>query len=305
MGSSVFIKFHYLRIANLLNHLSHVLKMNVVLLSRDGESMVQSTIESYGCQLSPRMQHIPEQFKLIDQGFYQYIDLLGLNYYAIAIDDEESAFIVVGPIMLNKKLDKIRLAQAISSTDYDEGIVLEAIDEIRVCSFLYLESVISLVRAIKDLVQAVVKDMSLVHNPYQTILDMVLELSQAQSGSIMLFNPDTQELDIKASQGLGQQFLERSRIKIEGSISGYALEHNTPLILTDKGHENRIAHLLNRGEIRQSIVLPMTFKGSGISLVVNLNRIELFNSQHEIEGLVTSIKQVLEQGVKLLPQALY
>ncbi len=178
---------------------------------------------------------------------------------------------------------------------------MEAIDEIRVCSFLYLESVIALVRDVKDLIQAIVKDMSLTHDPYQTMLDMVLELSQAQSGSIMLFNPDTRELDIKASQGLEQQFLERSRIKIEGSISGYALEHNTPLILSDKGHENRIAHLLNREEIRQSIVLPMTFKGSGISLVVNLNRIELFNSEHEIEGLVTSIKQVLEQGVKLLP----
>jgi hypothetical protein len=62
-------------------------------------------------------------------------------------------------------------------------------------------------------------------------LDMLLNLLNGESGSIMLLDPKKNVLNILSYRGLKEEIARTGEVSLEDRISGYVLKEGTPLIL--------------------------------------------------------------------------
>jgi signal transduction histidine kinase/GAF domain-containing protein len=117
---------------------------------------------------------------------------------------------------------------------------------------------------IKDLVaeEAPVPDTA------QRVLRVILRYFRADSGSLMLFNPDTEQLEIICSQGLSEPFAQ-ARVRRGEGIAGAVIQEGRPVLLTPQiGGPFR----LTRREIGSSMCIPVVVTGQPAG-VVNVNRL--------------------------------
>jgi signal transduction histidine kinase/ActR/RegA family two-component response regulator len=103
------------------------------------------------------------------------------------------------------------------------------------------------------------------------ILEKAAKIVSADSGSIMIFNKDTRELELVVSIGLGEEITKV--INLGERIAGRVCMEKKPVILYD-GLEKypEFAHLPTRPEILSSLSIPLVFKDEVLG-VMNLNRL--------------------------------
>ncbi|MGC8717297.1 MAG: GAF domain-containing protein [bacterium] len=101
-------------------------------------------------------------------------------------------------------------------------------------------------------------------------LDMLLNLLNGESGSIMLLDPERNVLNLLSYKGLKEEIAKMREVSLENGISGYVIKEGIPLIL-NKG-DKFLGKRLPRDDIRSSIVLPIISNGERIG-VISVNRI--------------------------------
>jgi signal transduction histidine kinase len=65
------------------------------------------------------------------------------------------------------------------------------------------------------------------------ILDAARELTEAEAGSILLLEPSTGELRFEATTNLRPNEMAGVMVPLEGSIAGWVVQHNQPLLVPD------------------------------------------------------------------------
>ena len=103
-------------------------------------------------------------------------------------------------------------------------------------------------------------------------LSKVMQVTSAESGSIMLVEPDGGALSIEASRGLSEQVIANTRIRIGEGIAGWVAQHRKPLILVD-AHDSGFGAELERQGLRAALCVPLVIKGKVIG-VLNVSRAE-------------------------------
>ncbi len=68
---------------------------------------------------------------------------------------------------------------------------------------------------------------------FDAILEKCTELLEAEQGSLLLFDPDTEELSVKAIRGLNKKIVDLIRIKPGEGISGSVFVDEKPMIVGD------------------------------------------------------------------------
>lgn len=101
-------------------------------------------------------------------------------------------------------------------------------------------------------------------------LKQVMFVTEADSGSIMLLDEESQMLSIEAAKGIKKEVLGRTRIKLGEGISGWVAKTKEPLILVDDT-DPRFKKELKRQEIISAITVPLMSKEKVIG-VLNVNR---------------------------------
>ncbi|MCI0528587.1 MAG: diguanylate cyclase, partial [Nitrospira sp.] len=74
---------------------------------------------------------------------------------------------------------------------------------------------------------------------FDAILGKCTELLEAEQGSLLLFDPETQELSVKAIKGLNKKIVELIRIKPGEGISGSVFVDEEPMIVQDIETDHR------------------------------------------------------------------
>jgi len=132
-----------------------------------------------------------------------------------------------------------------------------------------------------------------------TILDVALNLTKAECGSIMILDEKSGELTIKVSRGLREGEVKKTRLKLGEGISGLSAQENTAFVISKEKIDNRIKHLLKRPEIKEAVVMPLSIKNRVFG-VLNLHtkneetHIEtgLENLQHISRLISTAIRSI-------------
>ena len=101
-----------------------------------------------------------------------------------------------------------------------------------------------------------------------SILDMILNIVDGDSGSIMLLDPIEKVLRVTSYRGISPE-VERLKIALGEGIAGYALKKKTSLILNNG--DIFMGRTLSRGDVNSSIVLPVVSGEDRIG-VININR---------------------------------
>jgi len=130
-------------------------------------------------------------------------------------------------------------------------------------------------------------------------LDMLLNLLNGESGSIMLLDPKKNVLNILSYRGLKEEIARTGEVSLEDRISGYVLKEGTPLIL-NRG-DKFLGRDLPRDDIKSSIVLPIISNGEkiGVISVNRINRGEEF-SQSDLDFALLLTRYVFALLVNLI-----
>lgn len=103
------------------------------------------------------------------------------------------------------------------------------------------------------------------------IMETLLKLIQADTGSLMLIDENKKELVIKSAVGLSEKIINGTKLKMGERIAGYVAEKGEPLLLYN-GLENdpRFKGLDSKREIKSSISVPIKVRNKIIG-VMNFN----------------------------------
>ncbi len=102
----------------------------------------------------------------------------------------------------------------------------------------------------------------------ELIVETVVKETQADRGSLMLLDPEGQELSIYAAIGLPEEVVDKTRIKMGQGIAGWVAKKNRPLILTDGVHPiPEIQEAMRDDQIDSSLCVPMMTQGKCIGVL--------------------------------------
>jgi signal transduction histidine kinase/DNA-binding response OmpR family regulator len=103
------------------------------------------------------------------------------------------------------------------------------------------------------------------------ILSLAIDVIGARIGSVMILDPNKQELYIGAACGLASEIVANTRMKVGSSISGYVAQTGKPLIIADIEKDKRFSRINRQHyESKSLISVPLQYKGNILG-VINLN----------------------------------
>lgn len=287
---------------DLLSRLIEVLRINIFIVDTRGQSIIAPCRGRYGWRIfeaSPiGMDLLNEKSSLLERfkqhGFYlEYQHAFDLHNFAVPIKANEQilGYLIVGPVILNKRLESTHYEAAAKDLNLESRMVLDAMGEIRVISFIGMKAILDLLDEIASSMvdlsgskgtqsniqpheqelpsHRVASDVE--GDLFSTLLNTALEVSGAEGGSIMYLEPDSGELVIKASRGLAPEVVLSAHVRVGEGIVGAAAKENTYFVINGvQPPHNRLKKYLKRDDIRQALIMPIAYKDRVVA-VLNLH----------------------------------
>lgn len=139
------------------------------------------------------------------------------------------------------------------------------------------------------------------------LLNVILDVMQAESGSIMLTGKNRNELTIQSARGLKEEIIRNTRVRLGCGISGKVAIDGKPLFIKTEDGERRSSIDsvdLIKPDIDTSYIVPITLHDGTVG-TVNINSIQtspevLEEKHHLIQNILTRFYEYLIQA-KLPP----
>ena len=220
--------------------------------------------------------------------YWEAKDPFELHVFAIPIKLTEEmtiAHLVIGPVILNKKWENEDYLNMATRLNLSVEDLVDRINEVRVVSFVSMKAILDLLaKVVKDIIELNLEMKRLHQDRFNkeiiskeiseaaqdlyatihldelliTILDVALNLCQAEAGSIMILDEKTGELRVKVSRGMEEEIAQNTRIRLGEGIAGIAARENTSFVITGREGDSRIKAYLKRPLIAQSMVVPLS-----------------------------------------------
>jgi len=244
-------------------------------------------------------------------------ETLGFTHALIPIVSESStlAHLVIGPLLLGSRKSASELQELARLQGWDSLALEGAYQELKLFSFIGMKSMLDLLSGVCNyLVQPTAmkgeheqlfseftsswkKDLSThpeeLDNFFSTLLDLALRATKADSGSVMMLEPRSQTLRIRAAHGLKEEVVKRSEVKIGEGIAGWVAERNLSLLIDPETEiEPLLRDRLRRREIDSSIIMPLSRQNQVLGVLS-------INSHNKKNRLKTQSLDLLSQLAKL------
>lgn len=281
---------------DLLSRFIDVLRINLFVVDNQGLIILPPEEGRYGGRLLTDHSlkfdlvddsvHVDAQFER-NGDFLEAYNRFDLHSFAIPIntDGQIIAYMVVGPVVLNKRLSGSDYEAMAVKFGCDKGDLLNELGGIRVVSNIMINSILDLLSEIvRDNIELSLRKKELseiksdmgggikeftekANEIYSTVyfdellvtlLDVALKMTKAECGSIMVKDVRQNELTIKASRGLDSEKVQNARIKLGEGIAGIAAQVNESFIIHGTEGDNRIKPFLKRPEIKEALVMPLS-----------------------------------------------
>jgi signal transduction histidine kinase len=142
------------------------------------------------------------------------------------------------------------------------------------------------------------------------ILQVAMELTHTEAGSIMLVDKESGELYFEAATGPTRALIERFSVPRGKSISGWVLMHDEPLIVNDVASDPRHYSRVDTAtgfQTRSMMAAPLRFHGEaiGVIAVINHQDEEQFSDQdlRTLIALATQVAIAIEHSRLFAAQA--
>jgi len=244
---------------------------------------------SFGFNFLAKDSKILDKFEQQGGEYLEYKDAFDFHIFAVPVRVEGKviANMIVGPVILDKRQaseDYAKIANQLSLKTHD---LMDVVYEIRVVSFVTIKAILDLLsEVIKDILELSLEKKQLHQTRFKkdiypkdvakvaqdlyeeihldellvTILDIALNLTQAECGSIMVLDEQEKRLEVKVSRGIDEKKVSRMSPKLGEGIAGIAANENKTFVISGTQCDNRIKNLLKRPDIKQSVIIPLLSK---------------------------------------------
>jgi ligand-binding sensor protein len=194
-------------------------------------------------------------------------------------------YCIIGPVILvmrRSKNEYLEIARELGLEDNET--FYDAILEIKTLSFHGAQSLLELIKDIaeytlklshqnlfkeKRTITALPGLMALLN----AMLDVAFEISQADVGSIMLLDEQSDELTIHSARGIAHEIINNTRVKLGERISGIAAKKQEAFLIDEHSNDNRITPYLERPYLSSSMVIPLKIEHQAVG-VMNLGTLD-------------------------------
>ena len=282
---------------DMLSRFIDVLRINIFVVDNQGLVILPPEERRYGGRLLTdrvlKFDLLSESINVDKQFephgmFFESCNRYNLSCFAIPIKIEGGqtiAHMIIGPIILNKRLSGSDYEEMAKEYGCDKGELLNELGGIRVTSNVMISSILDLLfEIVRDNIELSLKKKELneiktdsegVNSEYTetakeiystvyldgllaTLLDVALKMTNAECGSIMVQDENQDELTIKVSRGLDIQVAKNMKIKLGEGIAGIAVRDNTSFVIRGTEGDNRIKKYLKRPDIKEALVMPLS-----------------------------------------------
>lgn len=218
----------------------------------------------------------------------------GVDVFVIpikAIGDKNVAYVILGPLILKNRKNVSEYEKEAKKSGIDIEELVDALIDINVFSYNKVYAITGLVKNIfsymvqtgyhkkrlGEIAPEVVEIDPLFSKYYEEkILKGMLKTCtlalNADSGSVMTLDKNTNALRIKVASKLTDNIVNNTSIKVGEGIAGVAAATAKPIILPKDKDKNGLSAKMKRRDIKSSMIVPFN-KGAGSDVygVINLN----------------------------------
>jgi len=259
--------------------------------------------------------------------YFEYQSPLGLHAFAIPlrIYGRIVAYMVVGPVIVGRRLKDEEYSAIAEREGLEIGALLDQMGGVKAVSYLTVTAVLDLLSAItRDFIeiglenrrlkkQGSVGQRGLVPDSFVaaaesmykrihfdellvSILDVALQLTSAEVGSIMIFDDKSDEMMIRVSRGLSDQWVKTARVKMGEGVAGTAAKENRCFIMEGKNGSREVVPFLKRPEITEAIVMPISNQNR-VYGVINIHSKTGRSKIKDNSGYLVSLSKLLSTAV--------
>lgn len=191
-----------------------------------------------------------------EAGLYNFVAPLRMDTGRIL------GYIVLGPVILVMRKTKEEYEKIADRLGLGAEAFQDAIAEIKVMSYHGMLSLTELVEDIGEYTinlnyKNITHDSSKVNRILEALLDVAFEVSQADIGSVMVFDEKKEHLTIRSARGIPEKIIKETRVKSGAGISGIAALEGKSFLINDATRDIRIQSRLRRPHIGSSLILPL------------------------------------------------
>lgn len=282
---------------DILSRFINVLRVNISIIDPEGRIVLPPDESKFGGRLMTKPEYKVNLLGRMDQNVLDQFEPNGKYYecelpydlrcFAIKIEADKGqviGYMIVGPVVLGRSQLVGRYEEIAKERGVDPAALLAEIRELRNVSHLMMNSILDLLneivrdnielsikekelslmkldpergasfkKAAREIIATVQQDELLV-----TMLDWALKITDAEAGSVMMMDDETKTLSVRVSRGIDEKCYRDRQIPLGDGISGIAAQHNEVFYISPKGCDSKIAHLLKRPQIKESVVIPLS-----------------------------------------------
>ncbi len=286
--------------------------------------------KSFRFDFSKKWGDIREVFEPFGD-YLECSDPFDLHVYAIPLrveDHKPFAYVIVGPVILHKRWELREYLDVAKKLKNGDFVFEDAIQEVRVVSHVTIKAVLGLLaEVIKDVIHLNLEKRRLHEKRFNkevlprevveaaqdmftdihldellvTVLDLALNLAQAECGSIMMLDREHKRFVVRVSRGINSERAQKVKVRFGEGIAGIAAEENRSFVLSGQEGDERLRPLLKRPEIKQSAVIPLAAKSKvfGIlNLHTEMDRSSIKENFRNIKNLSGLISTAILSTVK-------
>lgn len=220
----------------------------------------------------------------------------GLNRFVVPIYASSSlitAYMMIGPVIFKARKEESEYSKEAQTSKVNIDELMDALIEINVFSYNKAYSMVNLIentfthmaqtgyhkKRLGEIAPEVVAVDPLFSRYYEekilsSLLNSCVLALNADSGSVMTVDKNTDMLHIKVASSLDKDIVEHTNIKVGEGIAGLAVKTAQPIILPKDKDKKGLSDKLKRKYIKSSMIMPFK-KGqaSDIYGVINLNMV--------------------------------
>ncbi len=247
----------------------------------------------------------------------------GLSVFVLpikAFGNRIVAYIVVGPAILQSRKSRPEYARDAKKAGIDLEELLDALIDINVFSHNRIRNINMLLtdifsymaqtgyhkRRLGEIAPQVIKVDPLFSAYYEekvlnTLLNTCIIAFDADSGSVMIVDKDTDHLHIKVASKLDEKIAQNTNIKMGEGIAGVAAATAKPIILPKDRDKKGLSEKMKRGYIKSSMIVPFNKADKqDVYGVINLNVVR--KNREFSEKDTTLVKELINlASIALIP----
>ena len=121
-------------------------------------------------------------------------------------------------------------------------------------------------------------------------VEMIAEVMNARTASLMLLDEDNEELYIRAARGLREEVVCGTRIKVGDSIAGWVAKHGQPLLITNIEEDPRFGRRNgHQYETKSLLSVPVKIEGRVVGVININNKISCTPFTEDDRALLSSL----------------